>query len=110
MIFITAGFITKIFITKLFIAVIFPSRSSSCHLQALNCQFYLVKFVNLSVSCLGIFGRSADSFIDICKDSDINKDKFRFIIRKASNIIFQSTYFILAAETNHLTFPDLISF
>ena len=63
-------------------------------LQTLNSQFCLVKFVNLSVSCLGIFGRSAESFIHMCKDLSINKDPLRFIIRKISNIIIRSTYFI----------------
>ena len=29
-------------------------------LQTLNCQHYLVTFANQSLSCLGIFGRSAD--------------------------------------------------
>ena len=50
--------------------------------QALNSQFSSVKFVNLSVSCLGIFGRSADSFIDMCKELEIDKSYLRFIIRK----------------------------
>ena len=45
-------------------------KTEKCHqlLQTLSCQFSLVKFVNLSVSCLGMFGCSADSFIDMCKD------------------------------------------
>ena len=56
-------------------------------LQTLNSQFSLIKYVNLSVNCLGILGRSADSFIDMCKYLDVNKDQLRFISRKTSNII-----------------------
>ena len=69
-------------------------------LQALNSQFSSVKFLNLSVSCLGIFGRSTDSFIDMCKELEIDKSYLRFIVRKTTNIIIRSTYFIFAAETN----------
>ena len=56
-------------------------------------QFSLVKFVNLSVSCLGIFGRAAGSFIDMCKDLNLDQNHLRFIIKKTSNIT-RSTYFI----------------
>ena len=55
--------------------------------QALNSQFSFVKFVNLSVRCFGIFGYSADSFIDMCKELEINKSYLCFIIRKTSNKI-----------------------
>ena len=79
-------------------------------LQALNSQFSSVKFVNLSVSCLGIFGRSADSFIDMCKELEIDKSYLRFIIRKTSNIIIRSTYFIFCRRNKPWNSPDLISF
>ena len=64
-------------------------------LQTLNSQFSIVKFVNLSVSCLGIFGHSADSFVDMCNDLDINENHLRFIIRKTSNIINRSLFYFL---------------
>ena len=79
-------------------------------LQALNSQFSSVKFVNLSVSCLGIFGRSADSFIDMCKELEIDKSYLRFIIRKTSNINIRSTYFIFCHRNKPWNSPDLISF
>ena len=79
-------------------------------LQALNSQFSSVKFVNLSVSCLGIFGHSADSFIDMCKELEIDKSDLRFIIRKTSNIIIRSTYFIFCHRNKPWNSPDLISF
>ena len=51
-------------------------------LQTLSSQFPLVKFVNLSVSCLGIFGCSTNSFIDMCKDLEIDKNYLLFMVRK----------------------------
>ena len=78
-------------------------------LQTLNSQFSTVKFLNLPGSCLGIFGRSADSFIGMCNDLDINKNDLRFIIRKTSNIIIRSTYFIFCRRGKPWTCPDLIS-
>ena len=79
-------------------------------LQTLSSQFSLVKFVNLSVSCLGIFGCSADSFIDMCKDLEINKNHLLFMIRKISAIIIRSTYFIFCRRNKPWTSPDFISF
>ena len=78
-------------------------------LQALNSQFSSVKFVNLSVSCLGIFGLSADSFIDMCKELEIDKSYLRFVIRKTSYIIIRSTYFIFCRRNKPWNSPDLIS-
>ena len=71
-------------------------------LQALNSQFSFVEFVNLSVSCLGIFGRSANSFIDMCKELEINNSYLGVIIRKTSNIIIRSTYFIFLPQNQIL--------
>ena len=69
-------------------------------LQTSSSQFSLVKFVNRSVSCRGIFGCSADSFIDMSKDVEINKNHLLFIIRKTSEMITRSTYFIFTEEIN----------
>ena len=79
-------------------------------LQALNSQFSFVKFVNLSVSCLRIFGHSADSFTDMCKDLEINKIHLRFIIRKTSNIIIRSKNLIFCRRNKPRNSPNLISF
>ena len=79
-------------------------------LQTLSSQFPLVKFVNLSVSCLGIFGCSANSFIDMCKDLEIDKNYLLFMIRKTSGIIIRSTYFIFCRRNKPWTSPDLVSF
>ena len=79
-------------------------------LQTLSSQFSLVKFVNLSVSCLSIFGCSADSFIDMCKDLEINKNHLLFMIRTTSAIIIRSTYIIFCRRNKPWTSPDFISF
>ena len=53
-------------------------RDKYQHLQHdLKSQFSLVKFANLSVRCFGIFGCSADSFIDMCKDLDLDQNHLR---------------------------------
>ena len=67
-------------------------------LQILNSRFYLYKVINLSVSCLGIFGCSAEPCLHMYKDLDTNKDQFILAIRKTSNTIIRSTHFTFAIE------------
>ena len=61
---------------------------------ALQEKFYDVKFINLSMSAFGIFGRSSDSFSSMLKDLHFDTTHQQQIIMKASNIAIGCTYFI----------------
>ena len=69
-------------------------------LKDLNCDYRQVQFVNLSMSCLGIFGQSSDSFLEMCKCIGINQSHLNYISNKISSIIIRTTYYIFARETN----------
>ena len=44
-----------------------------------------IEFVNLCISCLGIFGNSSDSFLQMCNERGIENHDLRFIISKLSS-------------------------
>ena len=56
--------------------------------------YYHVKFFNLSIGSLGIFGQSCDSFIQMCSDLTIDKAHTNCIITKLTTIIIRTIYCI----------------
>ena len=67
-------------------------------LNDLSSKYRQVKFVNLSISSLRIFGQSCDSFIQMCNDLTTNTGHTNFIITKLTSIIIRTTYYICAAD------------
>ena len=53
-----------------------------------------IKFINLSISSLGISGNCSDSFFKLGMERGINNGDLTFIISKISNIIIRSTCYI----------------
>ena len=39
----------------------------------LSSDFHYVKFINISLSALGVFGKSCEPFIDMCKELEFDK-------------------------------------
>ena len=65
-------------------------------LSDLQRQFKCVSFVNLSMSSLGIFGNSYNSFFKMCDSLSIDQQQKRYLISKLSNIaICSRCYYIL---------------
>ena len=79
-------------------------------LNDLTSKYRQVKFVNLSIGSLGIFGQSCDSFIQMCSDLTIDKAHTNFIITKLSTIIIRTTYYIFCMRKKPWTNPDLLSY
>ena len=76
----------------------------------LTSKYRHVKFVNLSIGSLGIFGQSSDSFIQMCSDLTIDKAHTNYIITKLSTIIIRTTYYIFCMRNKPWTNPDLLSY
>ena len=79
-------------------------------LNDLTSKYRHVKFVNLSIGSLGIFGQSSDSFIQMCSDLTIDKAHANYIITKLTTIIICATYYIFCMRTKPWTKPDLLSY
>ena len=67
-----------------------------------------VKFINLSISCLGIFGNSSDSFLKLY--ISINNGDLNFIISKISTIIIRSTYYMFCMRNKPWSNPERLSY
>ena len=64
-------------------------------METLISKYTDVKFVNLSISSLGIFGLSCSSFIEMCDALAVDMGHRRYLISKLSNTIIRTTYYIL---------------
>ena len=71
-------------------------------------DFNKIKFINLSLSALGIFGKSYKPFIDMCKELEFDKQHRDFIVRELSTIIIRSTYYVFCMRNKSWTNPDLL--
>ena len=69
-----------------------------------------IKFINLSISSLCIFGNCSDSFLKLCIERGINNGDINFIISKISNIIIRSTYYIFCMRNKLMPNPELLSY
>ena len=73
-------------------------------------KYHHVRFVNLSISSLGIFGQSCNSFIQMCTDLSINTGHSKYIITKLTSIIIRTIYYIFCMRNKPWTNPDLLSY
>ena len=74
-------------------------------------KFNQVKFINLSVSTLGIFSQHSSVFIDMLKDLGlVDKKQQNYIVRKIINIIIRSSYFIFCRRNKEWNNPELMKF
>ena len=79
-------------------------------LNDLSSKYRQVKFLNLSISSLGIFGQSCDSFIQMCNDLTTNTGHTNFIFTKLTSIIIRTTYYIFCMRNRPWTNPELLSY
>ena len=73
-------------------------------------KFNCVKFINLSVSALGVFDNESAAFIDMLEGLDVNKNHVSYYIKKIITIAIRSTYYIFCCRNKEWTKPGLIKF
>ena len=76
----------------------------------ISSKYRSVNFINLSISSLGIFGKSFNSFIAMCNDLNIEKKTLNYALRKITAIIIRSTYYIFCMRNKPWTNPDLLTY
>ena len=69
-----------------------------------------VEFVNLSISCLGVFARECTSFIDMLNYLELEDKLRKYILRKIMNISIRSSYYIFCCRNKVWDDPDLMKF
>ena len=78
-------------------------------METLKSKYTDVKFVNLSISSLGIFGLSCSSFIEMCDALAVDMRHRRYLISKLSNTIIRTTYYIFCRRNKPWNSPELLS-
>ena len=71
-------------------------------------HFKTVKFVNLSVSALGVFDQESLAFIEMLKELNVDINHQKYILRKVINITIRSTYYIFCCRDKEWSNPDLM--
>ena len=72
-------------------------------------NFGTVKFINLSISALGIFDKECHNFLEMLNDLDLDKKCQNYYIRNIINIAIRTTYFIFCCRNKKWTNPDLLN-
>ena len=73
-------------------------------------NYRCVRFVNLSMSSLGVFSDEYSTFLDMMNDIGIDKKQQIDIIKKMINIAIRATYYIFCCRNRNSESPVLMQF
>ena len=79
-------------------------------IKEMSRNYRFVKFVNLSMSCLGVFSDECSTFLDMMNDIGIDKKQQLYIIKKMINIAIRATYYIFCCRKRNWDRTDLMQF
>ena len=69
-----------------------------------------MRFVNLSISSLGVFSDECFMFLDMMNDIGIDKKQQLYITKKMINIAIRATHYIFCCRNRNWDSPDLMQF
>ena len=72
-------------------------------------NFIKVKFVNLSLSTLGVFGRTSDSFDDMLRNLQFDSQQSKYIKKKIVSTCIRTSYYIFCQRNKVWDNPKLMS-
>ena len=78
-------------------------------MRTLDENFVSVKFVNLSISSLGVFDKECDTFIEMMNDLGLDDQHQRYCFRKMISIAIRTTYYIFCCRNKEWTNPGLMN-
>ena len=70
--------------------------------------FSIVKYINLSISTLGVLDQLSLGFLDMLKDLNYNSSARNYILQKISTIAIQSTYYIFCSRNKDWNNSELL--
>ncbi|CAB3999364.1 Hypothetical predicted protein [Paramuricea clavata] len=74
-----------------------------------NEHFNSVKFINLSISSLGVFSKECSTFIEMLNDFGFQKQHQNYCIRRMTTIAIRTTYYIFCCRNKEWMNPELLS-
>ena len=78
-------------------------------LRQLGKNFNQVKFINLSISSLGIFAEECSTFLDMLESIGLDKIHQMYCVRKMMTIAIRTTYYIFCCRNKEWENPDLLT-
>ena len=78
-------------------------------IRQLGNNFRQVKFINLSMSSLGIFAHECSTFFDMLENVGLHKNHQIFCVRKMMTTAIRSTYYIFCCRNKEWENPELLS-
>ena len=79
-------------------------------IKEMSRNYRFVKFVNLSMSSLGVFFDECSTFLDKMNDIGIDKKQQLYIIKKMINIAIRATCYIFCCRNRNWDRTDLMQF
>ena len=79
-------------------------------IKEMSRNYRCVKFVNLSMSSLGVFSDECSTFLDMMNDIGIDKKQQLYIIKKMINIAIRATCYIFCCKNRNWDSPDFMQF
>ena len=79
-------------------------------LEDLKKHFTSVKFINISVSSLGVLEKECSTFLKMLDTLGLGKKDQQFCTRKMMSIAIRTTYYIFCCRNKEWTNPKLLSF
>ena len=105
----TVGFETNLEVNAERKRASYKRASYKSLMETLKSRYTDVKFVNLSISSLGILCLSCSSCIEICDALAVDMGHRRYQITKLSNTIIRTTYYIFCFRNKPWNSPELLS-
>ncbi|CAB4020236.1 Hypothetical predicted protein, partial [Paramuricea clavata] len=78
-------------------------------IRELDQNFTCVKFINLSVSSLGVFDKECHTFVKMLNELGLDNQHQQYCIRKMITIAIRSTYYIFCCRNKEWTNPALMN-
>ena len=72
-------------------------------------HFKTVKFINLSISALGVFSKECSTFMKMLNEAGLDKKHQNFCVKKIMSIAIRTTYYIFCCRNKDWTDPDLMN-
>ena len=73
-------------------------------------NYKFVKFVNLTISSLGVFSNEYSTFSDMINDTGIDKKQQLYKIKKMIDITIRATHYIFCGRNRNWDSPDVMQF
>ena len=69
-----------------------------------------VKFVNVSISSLGVFGESTNTLFDMLRDLKYDEQRIKYVKKKIIATCIRTSYYIFCRRNKDWNNPELLNF